>query len=216
MNNFITLTIFVMKKMTKMETFGQMIRRLRIEKGDPLRKVAAYLEIDQAILSKAEREKRSFKREQVEKLAVYYGVDKKEMIIAWLSDRIVAEVSGESYAGEAMKVAEGKICYLTPAGESFSGIKDNVIQELKKYPQVTKAWIFGSFARNEGNYNSDIDLMIDVPGKKDFSMFDLFQIQYDLENTLGKKIDIVIKGAIKSFAWKSARNDLKLIYERSG
>lgn len=199
-----------------METFGQMIRRLRIEKGDPLRKVAAYLEIDQAILSKAEREKRSFKREQVEKLAVYYGVDKKEMIIAWLSDRIVAEVSGESYAGEAMKVAEGKICYLTPAGESFSGIKDNVIQELKKYPQVTKAWIFGSFARNEGNYNSDIDLMIDVPGKKDFSMFDLFQIQYDLENTLGKKIDIVIKGAIKSFAWKSARNDLKLIYERSG
>lgn len=205
-----------MKKMTKMETFGQMIRRLRIEKGDPLRKVAAYLEIDQAILSKAEREKRSFKREQVEKLAVYYGVDKKEMIIAWLSDRIVAEVSGESYAGEAMKVAEGKICYLTPAGESFSGIKDNVIQELKKYPQVTKAWIFGSFARNEGNYNSDIDLMIDVPGKKDFSMFDLFQIQYDLENTLGKKIDIVIKGAIKSFAWKSARNDLKLIYERSG
>ncbi|MEX0813856.1 MAG: helix-turn-helix transcriptional regulator [Chitinophagales bacterium] len=93
------------------ESVGKMIRRLREEKGDPLRVLAAYLQVDQAIMSKIETGQRKPSKEQVEKLAKYFGANKKEMLIAWLSDRIVYEIEGEKLAKEALKVAEEKITY---------------------------------------------------------------------------------------------------------
>lgn len=197
-----------------MESVGQLIRRLRLKKGEPLRTVAAFLDIDPAVLSKIETGHRRVTRKQVERLAGYFGAEKKEMLVAWLSDRIVSEIGGESYTREALKVAEEKLHYSDISQVTLSKIQKAVNKELKKYPQVSKAWIFGSYARDEKNYLSDIDLIIDVPGKKDFSLFDLFQIQHDLENFLGKKVDIVIKGALKPVAWQTAQNDLKLIYAR--
>ncbi len=197
-----------------MESVGQLIRRLRLKKGEPLRTVAAFLDIDPAVLSKIETGHRRVTRKQVERLAGYFGAEKKEMLVAWLSDRIVSEIVGESYTGEALKVAEEKLHYSDISQVTLSKIQKAVNKELKKYPQVSKAWIFGSYARDEKNYLSDIDLIIDVPARKDFSLFDLFQIQHDLENFLGKKVDIVIKGALKPVAWQTAQNDLKLIYAR--
>jgi len=197
-----------------MESVGQLIRRLRLKKGEPLRTVAAFLDIDPAVLSKIETGHRRVTRKQVERLAGYFDAEKKEMLVAWLSDRIVSEIVGESYTGEALKVAEEKLHYSDISQVTLSKIQKAVNKELKKYPQVSKAWIFGSYARDEKNYLSDIDLIIDVPGRKDFSLFDLFQIQHDLENFLGKKVDIVIKGALKPVAWQTAQNDLKLIYAR--
>jgi len=94
-----------------MESIGELIRKLRGEKGEPLRKVAAYLDIDQAVLSKIERGQRKATKEQVEKLAKYFGADKKEMLVSWLSDRILYEVQDEKLANEALKVAEEKIKY---------------------------------------------------------------------------------------------------------
>ena len=52
-----------------MDSFGDTIRKLRENKELPLRTVAAYLDIDQAILSKIERGQRKPTREQVVKLA---------------------------------------------------------------------------------------------------------------------------------------------------
>jgi len=94
-----------------METIGVMIRRLREEKGDPLRVLAAYLQVDQAVMSKIETGQRKPTKEQVKKLAKYFGADKEEMIITWLSDRIVYVIEGESLAKEALKVAEKKNKY---------------------------------------------------------------------------------------------------------
>jgi HTH-type transcriptional regulator, competence development regulator len=57
-----------------MENLGKTIRKLREEKKLPLRKVADYLDIDQAILSKIERGQRFASREQVIKLAGFFNV----------------------------------------------------------------------------------------------------------------------------------------------
>ncbi|MFH1319138.1 MAG: helix-turn-helix transcriptional regulator [Bacteroidota bacterium] len=96
-----------------MESIGEIIRRLREKKGEPLRKVAAYLDVDQAVLSKVERGQRKVTKEHVEKLAKYFGADKKEMLVAYLSDRILYEIEGEKLAKEALKVAEEKIEYIS-------------------------------------------------------------------------------------------------------
>ncbi len=94
-----------------MESIGEMIRRLREEKGEPLRVLAAYLQVDQAVMSKIETGQRKATKKQIEKLAKYFKADKKEMLIVWLSDRIVHEIEGESWAKEALRVAEEKIKY---------------------------------------------------------------------------------------------------------
>ena len=198
-----------------MELIGDVIRRLRKEKGEPLRKVAAYLDIDQAILSKIERGNRKATKVQIKKLARYFKVDYNELLVAWLSDRILYEIKDENLAEEALKLAEEQIHYLRTPKITLSKIKNSVANELKKYSVIEKAWLFGSFARGEENYKSDIDLMIDVSDKTNFSMFDVFQIQEDLQNKLKRKLDIVMSGALKPFAWETAKKDLKLIYDKS-
>lgn len=94
-----------------MKSLGELIRELREHQELPLRTVAAYLDIDQAILSKVERGQRKASREQVLKLAEYFKVNVEELLIAWLSDKVVYEVENEDLALKALHVAEEKIKY---------------------------------------------------------------------------------------------------------
>jgi len=205
------LTNFVKMNNSKIN-LGDSLRQLREQKGYPLRKVAAYLDIDQAILSKIERGKRFAKRKDIVNLAKYFNINEDELLIKWLSSRILYELQDEELAESAIKLAEEQILYLKIPTLKFSNLKKYVTKEFKKYPAIKKAWLFGSFARGDESPKSDIDLMIDVPEKNNFSMFDLFQIQEDLQNISKRNFDIVMKGALESYAWDTAKNDLKLIY----
>lgn len=92
-----------------MNTFGDLIRLARENKGLYLRQVAAELEIDQAIISKFERNERKPTKEQVLKFAKFYKLDKDELLVAWLSDRVVEDLQDENLADKALKAAEEKI-----------------------------------------------------------------------------------------------------------
>ena len=96
-----------------MQKIGELIRSLRGKEGYPLRKVAAFLDIDQAVLSKIERGQRKLSREHVIELAKFFNYNENEMLITYLSDQIVYEIKDEDLAKEALKVAEKKIEYLT-------------------------------------------------------------------------------------------------------
>ncbi len=95
-----------------MQNIGELIRKLREKEGYPLRKVAAFLDIDQAVLSKIERGQRKLSKEQVIKLADFFNYSEKEMLITYLSDQIIYEIGEDKYAKEALKVAEERIEYL--------------------------------------------------------------------------------------------------------
>jgi transcriptional regulator with XRE-family HTH domain len=94
-----------------MKNLGETLRELRENKQLPLRTVAAYLDIDPAIMSRIERGQRKASREQVTKLAAYFNVSEDELIIAWLSDKVVYELADEQLGIEALKVAEEKVKY---------------------------------------------------------------------------------------------------------
>jgi transcriptional regulator with XRE-family HTH domain len=94
-----------------MDSLGDTIRKLRAGKAQPLRTVAAYLDIDQAILSKMERGQRRATREQVVKLADYFEVNGDELLVAWLSDKLVYAVEDEDMALKALQVAEERVRY---------------------------------------------------------------------------------------------------------
>ena len=95
-----------------MDSLGDTIRKLREEKQLPLRTVAAFLDIDQAILSKIERGHRKPTREQVVKLAEYFKVKENDLLVAWLSDKLVYEVEDEEVALKALQVAEERIAFI--------------------------------------------------------------------------------------------------------
>ena len=73
---------------------GNKIRSLRDEQGILQRQVAAYLEIDTPMFSKIERGDRRANRSQVKKLAEYFHLDEKELLILWLADRILGAIEG--------------------------------------------------------------------------------------------------------------------------
>lgn len=68
-------------------------------------------------------------------------------------------------------------------------IKKKVVPILKHHA-VKRAAIFGSFARGEAKANSDVDLLIEYMSK-DKSLFDLVDLKSELEEVLGRKVDVV-------------------------
>lgn len=79
--------------------------------GTPLRIVAFHLGVDQAVLSKIEKGKRKETKKQVELISNYFNVSIKELIINWLSDKIIYDIEDEEFGFEALKGAEQKVKY---------------------------------------------------------------------------------------------------------
>lgn len=96
----------------QMDTIGQILRNKRQFLGLLLRQVSAYVDIDQAILSKIERNERKPTREMLDKLAEILKLDKDELLIQFISDKIAFEIVNEDCASKVLKVAEKKIKYL--------------------------------------------------------------------------------------------------------
>jgi ribosome-binding protein aMBF1 (putative translation factor) len=94
-----------------MSNFGDLIRIAREQNGLFLRQVAAELDIDQAIISKFERNERKPTKEQVLKFAKFYKIDKETLLVEWLSDKVAYDLQDEKLANKVLKVAEEKLKY---------------------------------------------------------------------------------------------------------
>lgn len=66
-----------------------------------------------------------------------------------------------------------------------------------KYPIKSMA-LFGSYARNEAGWDSDIDILVEFSQSVDFEFVDL---AIELESMLGKKIDLVSRNGVKPAIW---------------
>ncbi|HBE42667.1 MAG TPA: hypothetical protein DDW27_15985, partial [Bacteroidales bacterium] len=84
---------------------------------------------------------------------------------------------------------------------------------LAKDGRVSKAWIFGSFARGDDEPDSDVDLMVKYSERASGTLQDYADIKFYLENLIKKRIDLVEEGFVKPFAEKSIVKDKILIYE---
>lgn len=73
-------------------------------------------------------------------------------------------------------------------------IKDKILPILKKYG-VKRAGIFGSVARGESTEESDIDILVEIEGR--MSLLDFAGLKLELEEILGRKVDLGEYSAIK-------------------
>jgi HTH-type transcriptional regulator, competence development regulator len=94
------------------ETIGEKLRQLREQNELPLRKVAVLLDIDVAILSKMERGERRLTKEVVLKLADIYKYKADDLLVLFLSEKIMYEIQDEDLGEKALKVAEKRVKYL--------------------------------------------------------------------------------------------------------
>ena len=195
-----------------MDSFGQTIRKLREEKELPLRTVAAYLDIDQAILSKIERGQRNANRGQVIKLAEFFKVKENDLIVSWLSDKLVSEVEDENMALEAFQVAEEKVYYRTKNRLEIPTIISGIEEVLKKDGRVVSAWLFGSVLTKEAQSTSDVDIIVELNERRKYSMFDLMDIAHSIEQKINRKVDLVEKGQLYPFAWETASPNMLKVY----
>ena len=93
----------------------------------------------------------------------------------------------------------------------------SLFSDIQKYlakTAITKAWVFGSFARGEETPESDIDLLVDYDKEAHISLLDMVRNKIDLEAITHREVDLITDGSLKPFAVESANRDKYLIYER--
>ncbi|MBJ2184288.1 nucleotidyltransferase family protein [Muribaculum intestinale] len=88
-----------------------------------------------------------------------------------------------------------------------------IVAYFKEQP-VLRAWLFGSYSRGEETADSDIDILVDYDSSERLSLLRICSMITDLEDILGKRVDLVENGRLKDFAISSADKDKILIYER--
>lgn len=70
--------------------------------------------------------------------------------------------------------------------------------------------VFGSYARGEMNEESDIDILMDVD--ENISLLDLGGAYMDLKDSLGRGIDLILKGGLSPVFKTYIERDLTEIY----
>ncbi|MBR0274768.1 MAG: nucleotidyltransferase family protein [Prevotella sp.] len=89
------------------------------------------------------------------------------------------------------------------------------IAEYFKTQPVLKAWLFGSYARGEEREDSDVDLLVKFDRSIPIGLFAYLRIHRELEEKLGRKVDLVEEGTLRPAAQSTANRDLRVIYERN-
>lgn len=77
--------------------------------------------------------------------------------------------------------------------KDLANIKSKTVPILKE-AGVIRSSIFGSYVRGENTKDSDVDMLIEFPNGK--SMLDLVSLQRKLEESLGKKVDLLTYSSI--------------------
>ena len=194
-----------------MKSVGDIIREIREEKKLTLRRVAAELGVDLAILSKMERGHRLPTKEQILKLSEYFKINKEDLLTIWLSDKLMYVVEDEDLALKAMQMAEEKLAYATFNKVKRSDILKKLKNVIKKFSRIEKAWIYGSFSREEDGPKSDVDIALQT--NRTFTYFDLAEVQHQLEKAIKRKVDVGFIDSFKPYILEHVKPDLKLIYE---
>ena len=94
-----------------------------------------------------------------------------------------------------------------------TGMMTKTIADYFKTQPVLKAWLFGSYSRGEQTKDSDVDILVLLDKSRPIGL-KFFGMWNDLEELLGRKVDLVSDGTLLPFAQQSAEKDKILIYER--
>jgi len=87
------------------------------------------------------------------------------------------------------------------------------ISSFCKSWKVSELALFGSVLRSDFRPNSDIDLLVTFTPDATWSLFDLIQMQEELEDLFGRPVDLVERDTIRNpFRKRTILGNLQVIY----
>ena len=96
-------------------------------------------------------------------------------------------------------------------------LTENELQVIHHYLQdkpVVRAYVFGSYARDEANSQSDLDLLVELDYSRPIGL-QFVSMKLDLEDQLCKPVDLVFSNGLSPRIRPFIDQDKKLIYERA-
>lgn len=78
--------------------------------------------------------------------------------------------------------------------KDFERYKKEILPILKKH-DVKKAAFFGSIVKETFNEDSDLDILVEL--SDDLSLLDFIELKIEIEERIGRKIDLVEYNTIK-------------------
>lgn len=128
------------------------LKTAREQKNIKTRELAQLLGIDQALISKFENGSRKPTRDQIVKLATVLEINFEKLMIAWLKEKIYAEIGDDHFAFEAIHQVKEEMAYyasfkraplstkLEQTIKEIDGLK-NELHQFRKYDsfRVTQA-----------------------------------------------------------------------------
>lgn len=128
------------------------LKTAREQKNIKTRELAQLLGIDQALISKFENGSRKPTRDQIVKLATVLEINYEKLMIAWLKEKIYAEIGDDRFAFEAIHQVKEEMAYyasfkraplstkLEQIIKEIDGLK-NELHQFRKYDsfRVTQA-----------------------------------------------------------------------------
>lgn len=91
---------------------------------------------------------------------------------------------------------------------------DKIRDYLTTQP-IRRAWLFGSFARNEETPDSDVDILVCYDRSQPIGLLKISGMHVELEDLLGRQVDLVDEETLLPWVKESVNRDRKLIYERA-
>jgi len=89
----------------------------------------------------------------------------------------------------------------------------NTIRKYFSRIPVNKAYLFGSFARNQADESSDVDILVELDYRQPIGLR-FFTFQDELSTLLNRGVDLVTEDGLSKYVRPFVENDKVLIYER--
>lgn len=90
------------------------------------------------------------------------------------------------------------------------------LDQIKKYfkdKPVLKAYLFGSYSREQASSDSDIDILVELDYSQKIGL-KFFQMQTELEKILNQKVDLISNEALSPLIRPQVIRDRKLVYKK--
>lgn len=90
------------------------------------------------------------------------------------------------------------------------------LDQIKRYfkdKPVLRAYLFGSYSREQATPESDIDILVELDYSQKIGL-KFFQMQSELEKILNHRVDLISNEALSPLIKPQVIRDRKLVYEK--